>query len=104
VLGGHKLRAILRHADGPYLIADTELVQERQIGWQQRLADVEARMVLLLEERYLEAPASQADRGGGAARAATDDEHVGRLLRHESPSSPIRIQYWFGGVSAHSIS
>jgi hypothetical protein len=55
------------HADGANLFADTEPIEQRQVRWQERFADVEARMPGLLEQRDLVSQAAQ-QRGGGICR------------------------------------
>ena len=56
---GDELGAPFEHADGAYLVGDTQLFEQRQIGRQQRLADMEARMAVLLQQRDAVAAACQ---------------------------------------------
>jgi hypothetical protein len=56
---GDELGAPFEHADGAYLVGDPQLFEQRQIGRQQRLADMEARMAVLLQQRDVVAAACQ---------------------------------------------
>ena len=51
VPGRDELRAPFLHADGAHLFGHAELFEQRQIRRQQRLADMKARMAVLLEQR-----------------------------------------------------
>ena len=53
-----------------------ELFEQRQIGRQQRLADVKARMVFLFKDRHLVTLLRQQRPDGGARRAAADHQDV----------------------------
>ena len=46
-----EFRAPFLHADRAHLVGDAELLEQRQVGGQQRLADMEARVAILLDQR-----------------------------------------------------
>ena len=73
---GEELRAVLGEADGLDLRGDPEPLQQRQIRGQQRLANVEAGMMGLLEQHDAMAGLRQQGRGGRSRRAAPDDDDV----------------------------
>ena len=56
---GDELGAPFLHADGAHLFGDPELFEQRQIGRQQRLADMEAWMAVLLEQSDVVAAAGE---------------------------------------------
>ena len=66
VPGRDELGALLLHADGVDLVAHAELLEQRQVRRQQRFADVEARMVCLLEQHDVAAALGEQRRGGRA--------------------------------------
>ena len=68
--------APLLHADGPHLVGDAELLEQRQVGRQQRFADVEARMAGLVEQHHLVAHLRQQRRHRRSGRPAADHQHV----------------------------
>src|SRR5690606_30855916 len=69
--------AELEHADPADLIKHPEPLEDRHVHRQQRLADVEPGVPLLLQHRHLPALARQQRGDGRAGRATTDDEDVG---------------------------
>jgi len=82
---GDEFGAPFLHADGAYFLRHAELFEQRQVGRQQGLANVKARMTRLLDHRDpMTAPCQQC-RGGGAGWAPADDEHVG--LAHAAAAS-----------------
>jgi hypothetical protein len=74
--GRDKLGAPLFHADGLDGIGHTELFQQRQIGGQERLADMKTRVMLFLEHHHLVAALRQQGAGGGAGGTAAYDQHI----------------------------
>ncbi len=60
VPGRHELRAPLLHADGAYLFRDSQAFEYRQIGGQQRLADVEPGVTGLLQAAPRSSPSRPA--------------------------------------------
>ena len=81
VLGGAELRAVLHHRDRRDLVADAEPLEERHVERQQRLADVEARVAVVLEHRDVAARAGQERGDRRAGGAAADHEHVAAVGR-----------------------
>src|SRR5512146_625382 len=80
--GGEELRAVLGEADGRDLGGDSEPLEQRQTRRQQRLADVEAGMMGLLEQHHAVTGVGEKRRRRRAAGAATDDDDVDlRVLR-----------------------
>src|SRR5690606_6610033 len=79
VLGGIEFRAILRHADGLYLVVDAEGLQQGHVERQQGFADVESGMALLLG--HDDVPSTRGEQGGdgGTRRAAAQHEYVAVL-------------------------
>ncbi len=76
-----ELDAPLRHAERRDLVGDAERVEQRHVRRKQRLADVEARVTRLLEQRDPVAARREQRRGGRPGRAAADDQDVGRDRR-----------------------
>ena len=75
--GRHELGTQLGDADGLDLGAHTEPVEQRHVHRQQRLADVKARVLGLLEQHHVVALVGQQRGHGRTGRAAADDHHVG---------------------------
>ena len=65
-----------------HLLQHAEPLQDVEVARQQALADVEARMRLLLQQRHAPPLLGQQRGGGGAGRAAADDEDVGERRSH----------------------
>jgi hypothetical protein len=80
---------------GHHLAAAPELLEEFVAGGEQRLADVEARKAVALEDRHPPPPAGEHRRGAGARGAAADDGDVvvvGRVGQsRETPRVRSRI-------------
>jgi hypothetical protein len=76
VLGRNELDAPLRHADRLDLVAHAEAVEQGGVGRQQRLADVEARVVRLLDQQHVAAAFGKECGDGRAGGSAADHEHV----------------------------
>ena len=76
MVGRDELHAPLGHADALELRTQPELVEQRDVGGEQRLADVEARMARLLQQHDVAALAGEERGDGRAARAAADDQYV----------------------------
>jgi hypothetical protein len=77
VPGRDELRAVLLDADGLDLGAHAQPVEQRHVHGQQRLADVKARVLRLLDQHHVVALVRQQRGHGGARRAAADDHDVG---------------------------
>jgi hypothetical protein len=104
VVGRDELDTVLLHADRLDALAHAELVEQHRVGGQERLADVEARMVLFLDDDDV-APGFGEQRGDGRARRpAADDKDVAFELRTgcgrlgtgrqglHGPGSPVSIR------------
>jgi hypothetical protein len=76
VVGRDELDAVLRHADRLDLLAHAEAVEQRGVGGQQRLADVEARVMRLLDDDDVATGVGEEARRSSSRRAAADDEDV----------------------------
>ena len=76
VVGRDELDAVLRHADRLDPLAHAEPVEQGDVGRQQRLADVKARVARLLDDDDVAALLGEQRGDGRAGRAAADDEHV----------------------------
>jgi hypothetical protein len=76
VEGGDELRAPFLHADAPYRLRHAQALEQRQIGRQERLADVEARMPRLFNQDDPIALLGQQDRGSGPCRSAAHHQNV----------------------------
>jgi hypothetical protein len=85
----HELDAELRHADLLDLLAHAELVEQLDIAGQQRFADVESRVMVLLEQNHVPSFARQEGRDGGAGRPSADDEHIAILDYLHEMTSPL---------------
>jgi hypothetical protein len=92
VVGRDEFGAELAHADALDLLAHTELVEQRDVGRQQRFADVKARVTRLLDHHHAAAFAGQYGGGGGSSRAAADNEDVAGFERGDG----------LGGRSVHA--
>ena len=75
--GGDELRAPFLHADGFDLLRHPQPLEDRQVGRQQRLADVEAGVPGLLDLDHPVAALGQHNRGRGAGGPAADDQYIG---------------------------
>jgi hypothetical protein len=80
VPGRHESGAPFLHADRLHLARHAQLLEQGHVGREQRLADMEPRMDLLLEEHYAVATFGQQGGGRRAAGAATDHDDVTFLL------------------------
>ncbi len=76
VIGRHELGAGLVHADRLDLIGDAHLFEQRQVGRQQRFADVEAGVVGFFKHHHVVPLFGQQAGHGRAGGAAADHEHV----------------------------
>ncbi len=76
VMRRDELRRPLLHADGTDLVGDAETLEQRQIGRQQRFADVKARVLRLLQQHHPVALLGQQRCHGGARGTAADHQHV----------------------------
>src|ERR1051326_4973688 len=76
-VAGDELRAVLRHEVALLeLLEDAEALEDVGVEREERLADLEAREALALEQQYVEAFFRQECCGGGAGGAAADDDDV----------------------------
>jgi hypothetical protein len=77
-----KVCAVLGHANLPDFVKDAEAIQDWQIHWKQRLANMKARMRIFLQEYDLVAPflKESADRRSG--RSAAYYDYIGLNFRH----------------------
>src|SRR5579885_1855021 len=78
VIRRDELDAVFEHADALDLIADAEPLEERKVERQQRFADMEARVLVLLDENHAPAALGQKRGDGGTGGSAADDENVAR--------------------------
>ena len=85
-----KLGAVFGHADPGDLRLDTEPLEQRQVERQQRLADMEARVLLLLHEHDALAALRQQRRDRRSRRTAADHQHITHDFRQS------------GGIVGHS--
>ncbi len=83
-------RARLVHADRRDLLVQPQAFEDPQVQRQQALPDVEAGMVVLLQQHDAAALLGEQRRGGGSGRPAADDQHVAKGLAGEG-----------GGVERH---
>ena len=91
VVGRNEFRTPLLHADGAHLLGHAEPLEQRQVGRQQRLADVKARMARFFEHHDAVAAFGEQSRRGRAGGSAADDQHVAgpRERRHFAPAAAI---------------
>ncbi len=82
---GDELGAGLVDADGGDAVADAEAVEDGGVEREQRLADVEARVFGLFEQHHVPPAFGEEGCGGGAGRAAADDENVALGGCHAMP-------------------
>jgi hypothetical protein len=80
VVGRDELDAVLGHADRLDLLAHAEALEQRGVGRQQRLADVKARVVRLLDDDDVAAGRGEQRGDRRARRPAADDEDVAATL------------------------
>ena len=76
VIGRDELGAVLGHADTLDLGAHAEPVEQGDVGRQQRLADMKARMASLLGQHHVAAALGEQSGDGGAGRTAADHENL----------------------------
>ena len=74
--------AVFVHGAPLDLVANAKPVEQRQIERQQRLADVETGMPILLDDDDTAAAFCQQRRNRGAGGTATDDEPIAIRRRH----------------------
>ena len=73
---GDELGAGLQHAKRVDLILNAQTLEDLQVARQQGLADVEARMRLLLQHQHVASGTGQQRRGGRTGGSAADHQHV----------------------------
>ncbi len=83
-----ELGAGLERADRRHRVGHAQPAQQRHVGRQQRLADVEARMLGLLQQHHVAATLGQQRRRRAAGRAAADHQDVA-LGRHAHTIPPL---------------
>ena len=98
VLVGDEGGARLEHADAGEVVAQAEPVEDAQVLRQQQLADVEARVDVLLHHHHAAAALGEQRGGGRAGRAAADHQHVALRLRRRRRGVGVG---GFGGVQRH---
>jgi hypothetical protein len=76
VRGRDEGRARLHHPDLGHLARDAQLLEERQVRRQQRLADVEARMGIFFHQDHAVAALAEQGRDGRSSGTATHDDDV----------------------------
>ena len=76
VPGRNELGTPFHHADAAHLVGYAEPFQQRQIGRQQRLADMKTRVVLLFQQGHLVAAFGEQRRHGRTRRPTADDEYL----------------------------
>jgi hypothetical protein len=89
-----ELGAGLMHADFVNAGAQAQPVEDLGIQRQQALADMKARMALLLDQQHVMPPFGQQRRRGAAGGAAADHQDVARLriVAHAMP--PLIEMVW----------
>src|SRR5207237_315145 len=83
VPGRYEFGAVFRHADASDLFGHAQPLEERQVERQQRLADVKARMALLLEQHHVAAALREQRRERRSGGSPADNEYF--AARHASP-------------------
>jgi hypothetical protein len=83
-----ELGAVLHHADLLHLLAHAEPLEQRRAHRQHRLADVEARMALLVGDHRFPAALSEQPRRRRARRPAAQDKHIAVFFHLPTPRTP----------------
>ena len=88
-----ELGGILSNSDPVKFLPHTELLQDRHVERQQRFADVETRVPVLVHNRHVAALLRQHCADGRAGGAAANDEHLAAAL---SIGNVDNFQPWHG--------
>ncbi len=97
---GFEIRAGLEYAECAHLVEHSQPLEHRKIHRQQRFADVEARMTLLLERDHTMAAPRQQRRRGTACRTAPDHRDVACLGCHYTSTlsmPPLLARFTYSG-------
>ena len=89
VPGGDELDAILGHAGATDRVLHAEFLEQGKVQRQQRLADMETGMGILLDDDDVLAPLGEQCPDGRARRTAADNKHVGLAGAHHADATSI---------------